>query len=231
MRSDAQRWVLPATAAAIALLPLAAWAKSECFGTPERGALRGGCQLPASGANVAAYSRPGVAAGRTYVHCTVADVLVAAYAELQRRHPELRFVYGETGFARGGRFEPHKTHQNGLSVDFFVPLRDRSGKSVPVPTSAANRWGYDLEFDSRGKLGELTIDFEAMAAHLAALQRAAAARGVGIRRVIFDAELQKQLRRTRGWHDVAALTFSTQRGWWRHDEHYHVDFELRCQPL
>ena len=77
----------------------------------------------------------------------MATVLTEAYADVARTHPQLRFVYGETGFASGGPFEPHKTHQNGLSVDFFVPVRDEKGRSVPLPTSATNRWGYDRHVD------------------------------------------------------------------------------------
>ncbi len=216
----------------LASAPVVARAASQCYGTQERGALRDACKLPASGANFTAYSGPGASAGRTYVHCTVAAVLADAYTDVARTHPQLRFVYGETGFASGGPFEPHKTHQNGLSVDFFVPVRDEKGRSVPLPTSAANRWGYDLELDKRGRLGKLAIDFDAIAVHLLALQRAAKAHGVGIRRVIFDTELQPRLRATRDWPRLAGtIELSTERGWWRHDEHYHVDFTLPCKPL
>jgi penicillin-insensitive murein DD-endopeptidase len=218
---------IAALAAALAT-PLAA-ARSICYGTPAAGSLRDGCKLPASGANFSAYSRLGVIANRTYVHCNVREIFTAAYAEVARQRPDVRFVYGESGFAWGGPFAPHKTHQNGLSIDFFVPLRDRAGRSVPLPTSAANRWGYDLELDKQGRLGELAIDFEAMAAHLLALQRAAAERHARIARVYFDTELQRSLRRTKAWPQLASVPFSTRRGWWRHDEHYHVDFDLPCE--
>ena len=213
--------------AALATPPAAA--RSVCYGTPAAGSLRDGCRLPESGASFSAYSRLGVIAGRTYVHCTVREIFAAAYAEVARLRPDVRFVYGESGFARGGPLEPHKTHQNGLSIDFFVPVRDGAGRSVPLPTSATNRWGYDLELDAQGRLGELAIDFEAMAAHLLALQRAAKERRVRIARVYFDTELQRSLRRTKAWPQLASLPFSTRQGWWRHDEHYHVDFDLPCE--
>ena len=219
--------LLIATLAAVAA-PLAA-AKSVCYGTTAAGSLRDGCKLPESGANFSAYSRLGVTAGRTYVHCTVREIFASAYAEVARLRPDVRFVYGESGFAGGGPFAPHKTHQNGLSIDFFVPVRDRSGKPAPLPIGATNRWGYDLELDAQGRLGELTIDFEAMAAHLLALQRTAKEHHARIARIYFDTGLQRSLRRTKTWPQLASLPFSTRQGWWRHDEHYHVDFDLPCE--
>lgn len=153
--------------------PLLGADASLCRGTTANGRLEHGCRLRRSGATFEAYSSLGVSLGRTYVHCTVARVVEAAYARLAEKHPDLRFVYGETGFAEGGPFKPHKTHQNGLSVDFFVPVRDSQGKSVPLGTSALNKWGYDIEFDARGRYEDLRIDFDAIALHLAALDEAA----------------------------------------------------------
>lgn len=106
----------------------------------------------------------------------MAEVVEEAYAAMARRHPDVRFVYGETGLAEGGPFKPHRTHQNGLAVDFFVPVRNRESESVPLPTHVLNKWGYDVELDGK-------------------------------------------------------LRFSTRPAWVRHDEHYHVDFAVPCQPL
>ncbi|HET9769028.1 MAG TPA: penicillin-insensitive murein endopeptidase [Thermoanaerobaculia bacterium] len=223
------------TVVALACLALlgasAAPAPSTCFGTPAKGRLVDGCRLPASGANFAAYSAEGVRAGRTYVHCTVAAIVADAYVDAARQLPGVRFVYGETGKAHGGDFSPHKSHQNGLSVDFFVPVRDAKGRPGSLTFTSRNRWGYDLEFDKRGRLGSLAIDFEAVGVHLLALAKAAEQRGLGIRRIYFDTALQEQLRKTSIWPRLEALPFSTTEGWWRHDEHYHVDFAVPCRPL
>jgi penicillin-insensitive murein DD-endopeptidase len=224
----------PARAALLLLIslgPSSAYTASVCLGTPDRGSLRESCQLPREGSNFTPYSSLGVAAGRTYAHCTVAAVVTDAFAELARTHPQLHFVYGESGFASGGPFKPHKSHQNGLSVDFFVPVRDSHESSIPLPTSILNRWGYDLEFDGRGKNGGLTIDFDAVALHLSALRHAAKAHDIGIQRVFFDTRYQSQLRTTAAWPQIRSLRFSTRKGWWRHDEHYHVDFAVPCRPL
>jgi penicillin-insensitive murein endopeptidase len=218
-------------AAAVALSTGPSVADSVCYGTTAKGRLEGGCQLPASGANYAPYSAEGVRAGRTYLHCSVGAIVTSAYADLGNQLPSMRFVYGETGKARGGDFSPHKSHQNGLSVDFFVPVRDSTGQPARLPTGAENRWGYDLDFDSQGRHGKLTIDFQAIALHLLAIAKAAKVQGVGIRKVYFDTALQRQLHKTSAWPQIKNLPFSTAQGWWRHDEHYHVDFSIPCRPL
>jgi len=234
-RTQRPRWrcFLPLLVSLCSLAaPTSAAEESVCHGTTSNGSLENGCKLPADGPNFSAYSIVGRALGRTYVHCTVAEIVTAAYADMAETHPEVLFVYGETGLEEGGPFAPHKTHQNGLSVDFFVPVRNEHGESVALSTHVFNKWGYDLELDEKGRLDDLVIDFEAMAAHIAALHRAARARGVDLWRVIFDPELQPFLRSTAAWPEISGtVQFSTRRSWVRHDEHYHVDFDIPCEPL
>jgi penicillin-insensitive murein DD-endopeptidase len=98
--------------------------ESMCYGTPEKGRLGHGVQLPPEGKNFQAYSWLGDQIGRTYVHSKVRDVVISSYEALEGSAPETIYVYGETGWPSGGRFRPHKTHQNGLSVDFMVPITD-----------------------------------------------------------------------------------------------------------
>lgn len=76
---------------------------------------------------------------------------------------------------------------------------DAPGGPDSPPTGVGNRWGYHLEFDEQGKLGDLQIDFETMAAHLAAIVRATESRGTPIWRVIFDPELQPFWHQTAVW--------------------------------
>jgi penicillin-insensitive murein DD-endopeptidase len=207
-------------------------AESVCRGTTANGRLEHGCRMPAGGENYSAYSSLGRFLNRTWVHCAVAAVAEDAYGALVESSPDKRFVYGETGWPSGGRFRPHKTHRNGLSVDFMVPVLDAEGRSVPLPTSALNRFGYDVEFDGKGRYEGLRIDFEALAAHLAALDEAAREHGIGIDRVIFDPQLQPFLHGTESWPAIAGgIRFSTHPAWVRHDEHYHVDFRIPCEPL
>jgi penicillin-insensitive murein endopeptidase len=119
-----------------------------------------------------------------------------------------------------------------LSVDFFVPVRNADGQSVPLPTGLANRLGYDIEFDAAGRYQDYRIDFPAIAEHLYQLHRAATARGAGLALVIIDAPFLPTLFATpRGPYLKQHLTFMKGKPWVRHDEHYHVDFAVPCKPM
>ncbi|WP_411880713.1 penicillin-insensitive murein endopeptidase [Polaromonas sp. YR568] len=217
--------------AALAALPAqTAVADSQCFGTVSKGHIEGSVKLPTSGPNFSAYSSLAATAGRTHVHAKVAEIMAASYAALYTASASTTYVYGETGWPSGGRFRPHRTHQNGLSVDFFVPVRNAQGKSAALPGSISNRFGYDLEFNADAKHGEYAIDFPAIAEHLYQLHVAAKARGVGIALVIFDAPFLPRLFATpRGAYLKENLNFMKGKPWVRHDEHYHVDFAIPCK--
>jgi len=113
----------------------------------------------------------------------------------------------------------------------MVPVRNAEGDSVPLPTSVLNKWGYDLEFDSEGRLDNLAIDFDAIAEHIYQLHRKAKEADGDIWRVILAPELQPHLHTSSRWPYLKAnVQFSTKRSWVRHDEHYHVDFVVGCEP-
>jgi penicillin-insensitive murein DD-endopeptidase len=206
--------------------------ESVCYGRVADGRLAGGVQLPSDGANFGAYSRAGALVGRTYVHSTVRKIVLDAYAASAENQPDVRFVYGETGWKEGGRIKPHRTHQNGLSVDFMVPVRDKKGRPATIPRSALNKFGYELEFDASGKFEDLTIDFTAIAEHMYQLDRAAKAAGSGLALVIFDPQYLPRLFATsRGQYLRENVPFMKGKPWIRHDQHYHVDFLIKCQAM
>jgi penicillin-insensitive murein DD-endopeptidase len=205
--------------------------ESRCFGTVAHGRIEHAVQMPAEGRNFLAYSGLASSLGRTHLHSRVRDVVIAAYGTVEKSIPGKVFVYGETGLANGGRFRPHRTHQNGLSVDFMVPVTDASGRSVPLPTSVLNRFGYDIKFDATGRYEGYRIDFDAMAEHLYQLHAAASAAGVGVGLVIFEPELQARLFATRRGEFLRGIPFMKKPAWIRHDNHYHVDFVVPCSSL
>ncbi len=207
-------------------------AESECFGNPNNGRLHNGWQLPASGKNFHAYSSLGVVAGRNFVHSKVYRIVLEAYEILQKTNPKIMYVYGETGFKDGGLFRPHKSHRNGLSVDFFVPVVDSKGVPSELDIGINNKLGYNLEFNSSGQLGDLSIDFESIAKHLDALFTAAKNQHSGIEVVIFEPRYQALLLATpTGANIKNKIRFSMQKPWVRHDEHYHVNFRVPCSAL
>lgn len=199
---------------------------SRSIGRPGAGRLENGKRLPSAGPNFRTYSRLGSLIGRTSVHGKVRAAVVEAYHRIHESSPDLRFVFGETGWPDGGAIRPHRTHQNGLSVDFMVPVRKR-GEVSSLPTWPWRKFGYAIEFDDEGRAPGLEIDFNAMAVHLETLREAAHTHDLHIAVVIFAPDLQDELFQTRTGQRIRHLiSFSERPAWVRHDEHYHVDFRL-----
>ena len=215
------------------LIPLDLFAqKSTCYGTSSKGRIENAVQLPENGKNYIGYSSVARLAGRTYVHSEVKNIILDAYKKLQKESPDKVYKYAETGFKEGGQFKPHKTHRNGLSVDFMTPVTDEKGKSVHLPTHPLNKFGYNIEFNKNDQYETFSIDYEAMAAHIVMLHKSAKESGFNLWRVIFDPKLQPKLFNTRyGGYLKNNIQFSKKRSWVRHDEHYHVDFEIPCKKL
>lgn len=203
---------------------------SVCYGTTSNGYLKDGVMLPKAGDNYIGYSNLARTLGRTYVHSSVSKIITEAYKQLKIEQPDKVYKYAETGFKEGGVFKPHKTHQNGLSVDFMTPVIDKDNKSVHLPTNPLNKFGYNIEFNSKGEYKHYRIDYEAMAAHIVILHKQAISSGYDIWRVIFDPKLQAGLFET-GYKDYleSNINFSKRKSWVRHDEHYHIDFSVPCE--
>ena len=99
-----------------------------------------------------------------------------------------------------------------------------------MPTSPFNKFGYDIEFDDKGRYKHYSIDYEAFAAHIVALHKEAKSQGHDLWRVIFDPALQPKLYKTKyAGYLKKNIRFSKKRSWVRHDEHYHVDFAVPCE--
>lgn len=202
-------------------------APSISKGSTADGSLENGKRLPTRGLNFSTYSRLGSLLGRNAVHAKVRDTMLDAFQMLESTNPELEFVVGETGWVKGGPFPPHRTHQNGLSVDIMSPVRNQDGAVVKLPVSVLNKFGYDIEFDDQGEHAKFNIDYEAMALHIRALIEAGRKHGVSIGRVIFDPVLQPYLFATENGRGLDTLVrFSSRRAWVRHDDHYHIDFRI-----
>lgn len=198
---------------------------SKSIGTVANGRIEHAKRIPYQGPNYRTYSFAGYLAGRTFVHQKVRDVVLDAYTELSETLPNQTFVLMETGKRFGGRMLPHRTHRNGLSVDFMTPLQK---KGEPYAASGLfNLWAYGRDFDDSGKKASLAIDYEVMAQHLLAIERAAKKHGIGIQKVIFDPVLRKYLLKSPSGKKLGSrFPFTRNRVVVRHDDHYHIDFRL-----
>ncbi len=204
---------------------------STCYGTIGKGKLENGHLLPTEGKNFKTYSMEATENGYTTAHSRVADIVVAAYEWMSMRQPMQTLIYADASLPEGGKFPPHVTHQNGTSVDFMVPVLNQDGLPAQLERTAENRWGYDIVFDENGRYGDYIIDFETMAMHIYALQLKAKEHRSRVARVIFAPELRPLLFDTEYGPKLKDINFYKKAAKVRHDEHYHVDFKIKCQPL
>lgn len=203
---------------------------SRSLGTRADGSLEHGRPMPPSGRGFVTYSRLGATLGRQYLHADARDALLASFRASAQREPGRVHVVAETGWPRGGRFRPHRTHRNGLSADVLMPMRDARSRPARLSTTPWTKFGYAHELDATGRIGSgrraLKADFDALAAWLLDLEAASRERGLRIERVIIAPEYVPLVLATPSGQRLGALAplLSRKPSWIRHDEHVHVDF-------
>lgn len=197
---------------------------SRSSGTVSNGQLENAKRVPFRGDNFTTYAFWGYLTGRTFAHDKVKATILDAYDICIETCPETTFALGEIGFCNGGRFIPHITHQNGLSVDFMTPML-KDGKPYHSH-HLLNIWGYGWEFDKKGHKDNVQIDYETSAKHIYALKQAAKKHGLRIKKVIFDPVLRPYLLKTEYGKKIKNLPYTRNRVIIRHDDHYHIDFEV-----
>ncbi len=208
--------------------------ESVVHGSTGQGKLEHAYLMPFRGPNFSCFSPISYyLLDNAYTSSRVHAALIEAYSICVSTCPGRHFRVMELSNKGGGSMALHRTHQNGLSADFMVPLSNRKG---PVYRYARlGLWHYLLQFDDDGKLKlskGTSIDFETMAQHLLALDDAALQNGLSIKKVILKIELKDDLFATpsgqellrRGIYFAQALPPGVNA---MHDDHYHVDFGLR----
>ncbi len=206
---------------------------STSIGTVFQGTLVHGKLIPFQGYNFDYYDTISYLDDRAFVHDKVHRTVLAAYQDMAVVFPERRFTIMECSKQAGGKIWPHRTHQNGMSIDFMVPMSQGSAAFYGLDTLGFQH--YLLEYNPDGSISgqpDVKIDFDIVAVHLLALQKRAAAQGLKISKILFQKELLDDLFASA--HGVALraskLYFPTgleplinQ----LHDNHYHVDFAPR----
>ena len=200
-------------------------------GKVEKGSLKNGKLIPFNGKNYRYFDTSSYLGGRAFLNDKVLKTTLETYKKLETLHPKRKFCTMECSHKHGGKLFPHKTHQNGLSVDFMMPLLKNKKAYYNLDNlGIAHYW---LEFDENGKYSEdksISIDFNLIAEHILILDKIARKNGLKINKVIIKIELKDELFATKfgkrlkksGIYVVKSLTPLINS---LHDEHYHVDFE------
>lgn len=230
----------PTTDTAVQPDPIAAYyeankgdeSPSQSGGSVSKGTLVNGKLFPFNGANFRYFDTQSYLNGRAFVHHRVKKAALATYEDLDRELPGRRFFIMECSNKEGGKLFPHQTHQNGLSVDFMMPLLKEKQAWYGLDTMGSGH--YWLSFDNQGRYSldsSISIDFETVARHILLLEEQARKNGLKISKVIIKIELKDELfagtygkkLKTSGIYVVQALTPLVNAV---HDDHYHIDFEL-----
>ena len=95
---------------------------SESIGTVAKGQLKNGKLIPFKGKNFTYFDTQSYLNGRAYLNDKVLNTLLNAYKEFEILLPQRIFYVMECSNQDGGILFPHRTHQNGLSIDFMMPL-------------------------------------------------------------------------------------------------------------
>ncbi len=203
---------------------------SKSTGSVSNGKLNNGKLLPFKGNNYQYFDKSSYLNGKAFLHSSVKNTVLKTYLGLERSHTNRQFRVMECGYQHGGALKPHRTHQNGTSVDFMMPLRKDKKPYYKLDDRGFSH--YLLSFNDEGKFTmnkSVVIDFETVAYHILLLDKNARALGYKIKKVIIKIELKDELYNTpsgrklkkSGIYIVKGLTPLINS---LHDDHYHIDF-------
>lgn len=207
--------------------------QSESIGTVSNGQLKNATLIPFKGSNYEYFDRTSYLGGRAFTHSTVASITLDAYQSLEKQGVTRQFKVMEFSRKEGGKIFPHRTHQNGVSVDFMMPLQKDGKPYYELDQKGASH--YLMEFDENGRYSEdqsISIDFEMAAQHILELDKQARKQGMKIHKVIFNTHLKDELFAGKYGRKLKSSGIYVTRNLSKlindlHDDHYHVDFSFR----
>lgn len=205
---------------------------SESIGVPGKGSLVNGKIIPFSGTNFHYFSKTSYLHGRAFVNHNLKGLVLESYQDLSIQFPKQQFGIMECSKKEGGKISGHRTHQNGLSIDFMSPKMKEN-----VPYYGLDHLGashYQLAFNNDGKLiaePSIEIDFEMMGQHILALHKKAKKHHLKIKKIILKKELKDNLYKTKSGRIIKKkkiyITMNLPpRINEAHDDHYHIDFQI-----
>ncbi|PIE87074.1 MAG: hypothetical protein CSA03_02355 [Bacteroidetes bacterium] len=201
-------------------------------GSVSKGELIHGRIVPFSGKNFHYFDTTSYLADRGFTHQKVLETVLTAYEALDSLLPNRHFCLMECSHKHGGKLFPHRTHQNGLSVDFMMPKLKNGEAYYGLDDLGAQH--YMLTFDKNGVYSDDTsveLDFNTIALHILQLQSAAKQNGLSIEKVIINTDLKDELFATENGKKLKASGIYVVRNLTPlinslHDDHFHVDFRL-----
>lgn len=134
---------------------------SISIGTVSNGNLKNGKLFPFSGSNFKYFDTLSYLNGRAFVNDKLKLTVLNSYKKLETEIPGHQFCIMECSNEEGGEIYPHRTHQNGLSIDFMSPLMQNGKPYYKLDSLGGSH--YLLEFDDQGKYSadqSISIDFE-----------------------------------------------------------------------
>jgi len=205
--------------------------KSKCFGTLSNGTLKNATLLPFHSEHLSYFDQYSYLQGRGFMHSDVAEIIDESFKRIKTIYPERIFYLMECSAQNGGKLEPHRTHQNGMSVDLMSPKLKSGVASMELDTIGVEH--YFLEFNNKGQYVKdttIVLDFETIAQEIVEIDKVAREKGYKISKVIFKIELKKYLYETfigkelaqRGIYFAQNLTPIINA---LHEDHFHIDFE------
>lgn len=199
-------------------------------GTVGNGALEHGKLMPYKGKNFIYFDRMSYLEGRGFLHGTARKSVIETYDSLYKVLPRRYFNIMECSNEQGGEMFPHKTHQNGLSIDFMMPLLKDGKPYYGLDTLGAEH--YFLNFDDDGKYKKdpsIEVDFNLVARHILLLDHFARQNGLSIFKVIIKIEFKDELFATEYGKRLKDSEIYVVQGLSPlinslHDDHFHIDF-------
>ena len=203
---------------------------SKSVGSAGNGSLLNATLIPYKGDNYEYFDRASYLGGRAFTHNKVAKITVETYNSLHRQGVNRHFKVMEFSHKEGGKMFPHRTHQNGLSVDYMMPLQKNGEPYYELDKKGVSH--YLMDFDTEGRYledKEVSIDFNMAAQHILELDKQARKQGMRIQKVIFNTDLKDELYATEYGKKLKSSGIYVTRNLTKlindlHDDHYHVDF-------
>lgn len=206
--------------------------KSSSLGSVSNGKLLNGKLFPFYGNNFQYFDTLSYLHHRAYTHQLVRKTLIDTYNELEHLYPNKTFFVMELSNKEGGKIFPHRTHQNGLSVDLMSPKLKKGKANSDLDN--LGQLHYLLEFDQNGilkKNRDYSIDFNLISHHLLLLDKNAKKNQLKIKKVIFKKELKDELYASQYGTSLKSSNIYITKNLPSyindlHDDHYHIDFSF-----